>query len=158
PWAPPRQAADGRARSRIRGARARARLFLRRYVPGRELRAFAEEELLHLLAQHGLRLRRHQVEPGLGDDHLRMLEPQPPGLHRHAVVDALAQLVVERLEGHGRQILAEFDAMNHPLAGPRRRAARRLLGCSGIIAARHILIIRGRVALWYPSRHAKIES
>src|SRR6185312_2398559 len=84
-----------------------------RDVVGRERRPLAEEVLLDLLAQDLLRLGRHEVEPVLVDQHLRVLEPHQPRLLRDVVVDALAELVLERLPPHAGELLAQLHALDH---------------------------------------------
>src|SRR5437868_6507189 len=70
----------------------------------------AEEELLRLLHQQLLPLRSGQIQTVLIHDHLRELDPLLPGIHGDAVVDPLPQLVLERLVGHSRKLLAELRA------------------------------------------------
>src|SRR5262245_2978094 len=79
-------------------------------VVRRQLRPLAEEELVRLLEEDRLPARRGEVEPVLVDDHLRVLQPQLPGLLGDAVVDLLAQLVVERLVDDAWKLLAELRA------------------------------------------------
>src|SRR6266540_1349830 len=92
-------------------------LGLRRDVVGRPIGALAEEVLLRLLVHQPLPLLGRQVEPVFVVDHLRELEPAFPRLERDAVVDALPELIVERLVGHRRQLLPELRALDHSRHG-----------------------------------------
>src|SRR5512133_3941565 len=65
----------------------RSGLRLRRYEIGRQLRALAEEVLVHLLQQKLLGLRRAKVEAIFVHEHLHVLDPHLPGLLGDAVVD-----------------------------------------------------------------------
>src|SRR4051812_33696844 len=85
-----------------------------RLVVRRQLRAFAEEELLRLIEEDLVRLLGAAPEPVLVHDHLEMLEPQLPGVLRDAFVDALAQVVVPRLELEAGQLLPDLCALHHP--------------------------------------------
>src|SRR6266849_573781 len=89
-------------------------LGLRRLVVGRQRRALAEEVLLRLVEEDLIRLLASPGEAVLVHDHLEMLQPHLPGLLRDAVVDALPELVGERLEFQAGQLALELDALHHP--------------------------------------------
>src|ERR1051325_2984867 len=96
------------------GSRTTARLLGGRCdVVGRELGALAEEILLGLLVEQPLPLGGGQIQPVLVDDHLRELQPPLPRLHRDVVVDALPELVLERLVRDRGQLLAQLRALDH---------------------------------------------
>ena len=106
-------------------------------VAGRQRRAFAEEEVLHVLRDQllGLFLPGHQ--PVLVEDHLHALFPELPGLGRDVLEDPLAQLA-----GPGRclqagQFLLELHAEHRAARGVagRRRGGRRIAGSHGAILA-----------------------
>src|SRR5439155_8292870 len=86
----------------------------RRLVVRREMRAFAEEEFLGLIEEHLVRLLGAAGEAVLVHDHLEVLQPHLPRVLRDAVVNALAQLVVPRLEIEARQFLPELCALDDP--------------------------------------------
>src|SRR3954470_23043356 len=90
-------------------------LLLRWDVVRRELRAFAEEELLHVMHDDLLRLLVRWVEAVFVDDHLGVLAPQPPRFLRDGLVDAVAQLAIERRLVEPGQLLAQLDAFHHAL-------------------------------------------
>src|SRR3954471_21289209 len=83
-----------------------------RLVVRRQLRPFAKEELLGLIEEHLVRLLRAAREPVLVHDHLEVLEPELPRVLRDVLVDALAQVVVPRLELEARQVLPELCALD----------------------------------------------
>src|SRR5262249_53568382 len=89
----------------------------RRHVVRRALAALPEEELLRLLHQQLLTLRRRQIEAVLLDDHLRELDPLPPRILGDAVEDPLPELVLERLVEHGGELLPQLRALDHPRHG-----------------------------------------
>src|SRR6266850_2402905 len=72
--------------------------------------AFAEEEIFHMFGNELLcfLLPRHQAV--LVQDHLHPLFPELPGVDRHVVVDALAELAGPRHIVEPRQLLLKLDA------------------------------------------------
>src|SRR6185369_937137 len=81
---------------------------------GRELGVLAEEELLGLVPEDLVRARVRRRQAVLVHDHLEVLEPELPRVLTDAVVDALVEIVVERLEREPGQLLAELLANHHP--------------------------------------------
>src|SRR5512137_933162 len=84
----------------------------RRHVIRRQLRALAEEELLRLLEEDLVGAGVSRGQPVLVHDHLEVLEPHLPGFLGDGVVDALAEIVRERLEGHPGQLAPELFAVD----------------------------------------------
>src|ERR1700752_2722877 len=83
-------------------------------VAGRERRALAEEEILHVSSDQLLRFLLPRHEAVLIQDHLHSLFPELPGLSRDVIVDALTELA-----GPGRgvqtgQFLLKLRAKHHP--------------------------------------------
>src|ERR1019366_10475086 len=87
--------------SHLRGAAAAPRLLGHEFF--RFIRAFAEEELLHLLDQEGAGLRFDGGEPIFIDQHGLMSHPLRPRFLRHRIVDAFAQFPGIR------QVIEAFD-------------------------------------------------
>src|SRR5438105_774112 len=85
-----------------------------RLVVGRERRALAEEVLLGLVEEDLVRLLAAAGQAVLVHDHLEVLEPHLPGFLRDVVVDALPQLVGERLVLQAGQLSLELLALHHP--------------------------------------------
>jgi hypothetical protein len=67
------------------------------HVLGGDRPAIAEQERLALLLQQLVGLLEREVEAPLVDQLLAVLDPQRPRLGRDRVVDALAEIIVERL-------------------------------------------------------------
>src|SRR5688572_19446265 len=65
---------------------------LLRHVSGRQRRAFAEKEILHVLRDDLLRFFLPGHQAVLVEDHLHALFPELPRLRRDALVDALAKI------------------------------------------------------------------
>src|SRR5262245_43346899 len=75
--------------------------------PGR----IAEEELLHLLAEHLPGVGVRQIQPIVVDDQARLGLPHLPGLLRDVLEDALPQLARDRRLLKARQLAPELYAV-----------------------------------------------
>src|ERR1700722_1042460 len=67
-------------------------LGLLRHVPWRQRRAFAEEEIFHVLGHQILRFLLPGHEPVLVQDHLHPILPELPGVRRNVLVNSLTEL------------------------------------------------------------------
>src|SRR4030095_5769631 len=77
---------------RTAGASIRTPLLrLLRHVPGRQRRAFTEEEVFHVLGDEVLRLFLPRHEAVLVEDHLHAILPELPRLRRDVLVDPLTK-------------------------------------------------------------------
>jgi hypothetical protein len=97
-----------------------------RDVPFGEARAFAEEELLHLLFHDFLRVGIERVQAVFVHDHLGVLEPHLPGFSGDVFVDALAEFPFPGNAIKAGHLAPEFHAFHHAdiLAGGRSRNCR----------------------------------
>jgi len=88
------------------------------YVVGRLGAAISPKELLELGHPNALTVFAGDVQTILVDQHLRMLEPLPPGGLGHGVEDFLPELTFEwrLIEAFGH--LTELDALNGSRHGP----------------------------------------
>src|SRR5271169_2164126 len=97
--------------STLRSRMARSLGFgLGRHVSRRQGRALAEEELLQVLHQDFLILRAGGIQPVLVEHHLAVLAPHLPGFLRDVLVDAAAELGVERRFVEARHLALELHA------------------------------------------------
>ena len=97
----------------------RSGLRLRRDEIGRQLRALAEEILVHLFEEEFLGLRGAEVEPVLVHEHLHVLHPHLPGFLGDAVVDLLPQrMAFERDFVQALHFLLELHAKDLARAWP----------------------------------------
>src|SRR5262245_9403145 len=103
------------------------RLFgLLRDIPRRKCRPLAEEEVFHVLRHEFLRLFLPRHEPVLVEDHLHPILPALPGIHRHVLVDALAEFPGPRRGVETGQFLLELHTEHLPAALVARGSGR---GC-----------------------------
>src|SRR5581483_10347211 len=103
----------------------RASFRLLRNVTGRQCRALAEKEVLHVLRHEVLRLFLPGHEAILVEDHLHAVFPELPGVDRHVLVDALTQFAGPGRRVEPRQLFLELDAHHRAAALVGRRPARR---------------------------------
>src|SRR5215469_2403928 len=106
-------------------------LLRRRHVLARQCRSGTEEELLHLLHQELLRLRRPWLQPVLVQQHLLALHPLAPRGFRHVLVNLLPELRVERRLVQAFHLALVANAKNHV-----RHAAKSLSLGSSIVKER----------------------
>src|SRR5882724_11669070 len=83
-----------------------------RGVVRRELRTLAEEIFFELVHPELLPRGGQEIDAVLVDDHLRVLEPEPPSLLRHVVEDALAQGALQRRLLEAFHFFPELHALN----------------------------------------------
>ena len=97
----------------------RSALRLRRDEIGRQLRALAEEILVHLFEQEFLRLGGAEIEAVLVHEHFHVLDPHLPRFLGDAVVDLLPQrMAFERDFVQSFHLLLELHAKNFARARP----------------------------------------
>src|SRR4030095_7300781 len=82
----------------------------RRRVPGRQRRAFTEEEVFHVLGDEVLRLFLPRHEAVLVEDHLHPILPELPGLGGDVLVDPVAEIARPRRRVEPGQGFLELDA------------------------------------------------
>src|ERR1019366_2255144 len=105
--------------SRLRPRWKRSGLRSRRDEVGRQLRALAEEVLVHLFEEEFLRLGGAEVKPVLVHDHLHVFDPHLPRFLGDVVEDFLPQrMALERDFVHALHFLLELHAKNLAPARP----------------------------------------
>src|SRR6516225_8334334 len=95
---------------RVRRPERAALLRLLGYVLRRERRAFAEEEVLHVLRDEVLRLFLPRHQAVLVENHLHPVFPHLPGLRGDICVDTLAQFARPRWFVEARELFLELHA------------------------------------------------
>src|ERR1019366_5362456 len=105
--------------SRLRPRWKRSGLRSRRDEVGRQLRALAEEVLVHLFEEEFLRLGGAEVKPVLVHDHLHVFDPHLPRFLGDVVEDFLAQrMALERDFVHSLHLFLELHAEDLARARP----------------------------------------
>src|SRR5439155_14774609 len=103
--------------TRWRSSDTSIRLFrLLRDVAGRQRRAFAEEEVLHVLRHEILRFLLPWHQAVLVQDHLHAILPELPRLSRDVLVNPLAKLTGPWRRVEARKVLLKLDAEHRAAA------------------------------------------
>src|ERR1700730_10914558 len=111
----------------------RSVLGLLRHVALRQLCAFAEEELLHLFFHDFLRLRVEGIQTVLIHDHLRVLDPERPGLFRDILEDAPAEFAPPRHSVKPFHLAPKLHAHHRTCPGLSRSGSRRLWWTAALV-------------------------